>query len=50
MVTYQPAAGFYGVDTFTYTIEDPRGASDTATVTVHVMSPIHGQARIPGDN
>ena len=35
-VTYAPAAGFVGVDSFTYTIEDGRGGSATATVTVSV--------------
>ena len=37
-VTYQPVAGFNGVDTFTYTISDSAGATDTATVTITVGS------------
>lgn len=37
-ITYQPAAGFDGIDSFTYSIEDPRGASSIATVTIHVMT------------
>ena len=35
-VTYTPNPGFEGVDTFTYTIQDPDGNQDTATVTVIV--------------
>ncbi|ANT58949.1 hypothetical protein AYJ57_00370 [Salipiger sp. CCB-MM3] len=35
-VSYDPDAGFIGVDTFTYTISDQWGATDTATVTVVV--------------
>ncbi|WP_038033329.1 Ig-like domain-containing protein [Thermopetrobacter sp. TC1] len=35
-ITYTPEAGFEGTDTFTYTVTDAQGASDTATVTVHV--------------
>ena len=33
---YTPAAGFAGIDTFTYTISDGNGEFDTATVTVTV--------------
>lgn len=33
---YTPAAGFEGVETFTYTIETSHGLTDTATVTVRV--------------
>ena len=35
-VTYTPPADFNGPDTFVYTIQDPVGAQDTATVTVNV--------------
>lgn len=35
--TYTPAANFCGVDTFTYTITDGNGGSDSATVTVNVI-------------
>ncbi|HHN67758.1 MAG TPA: tandem-95 repeat protein, partial [Thermopetrobacter sp.] len=35
-VTYTPDSGFTGTDTFTYTITDAQGATDTAEVTVHV--------------
>jgi hypothetical protein len=38
-ITYTPTAGWYGVDTFTYTVEDDSGAvSNEATVTVTVGS------------
>lgn len=35
-ITYTPAAGFIGNDVFDYTISDPDGGSDTATVHVAV--------------
>jgi hypothetical protein len=35
-VTYTPAAGFVGIDSFTYTVVDGRGGSAEATVTVTV--------------
>ncbi|UCG56449.1 MAG: tandem-95 repeat protein [Phycisphaerales bacterium] len=35
-VRYTPDPDFYGVDTFTYTISDGRGGTDTATVTLTV--------------
>jgi len=38
-VLYAPAAGFVGVDTFTYTIDDGFGGTATATVTVTVIRP-----------
>jgi hypothetical protein len=34
---YVPAAGFLGTETFTYTITDALGASDTATVAITVL-------------
>ena len=34
--TYTPASGFIGEDSFDYTIVDPSGATDTATVTLNV--------------
>lgn len=37
-VTYTPASGFTGNDSFTYTIQDNRGGSNTATVAVFVYS------------
>jgi hypothetical protein len=36
-VRYTPNAGFTGRDSFTYTVEDGKGGSDTATVTVDVF-------------
>ena len=35
-LTYEPASPFVGVDTFTYTIDDGNGESDSATVAVNV--------------
>ncbi len=35
-VTYQPASGFQGTDTFTYTVSDGQGGTDIALVTVEV--------------
>ena len=37
-VTYAPNAGFVGTDSFTYTIEDGRGGSATATVRMTVTA------------
>src|SRR5262249_42458049 len=37
-VTYTPAAGFAGTDTFRYTVTDGRGGSASATVTVTVLA------------
>ena len=37
-VTYTPAGGFVGVDSFTYTVFDGRGGSAEATVTVTVRA------------
>ena len=34
---YTPAAGFIGNETFTYTISDGNGGTDTATVTVNIV-------------
>ena len=41
-ITYAPNAGFSGTDSFTYTVSDPEGQSDTATVnlTVTPSSPV----------
>ncbi|BAJ00515.1 Ig-like domain-containing protein [Shewanella violacea] len=38
LVTYTPNGQFYGTDTFSYTISDGLGGSDTASVTVTVVS------------
>ncbi len=37
-VQYTPGSGFVGVDTFTYTITDPSGATGSASVTVSVSA------------
>jgi hypothetical protein len=37
---YNPAPGFTGTDTFTYTVTDPTGKTDTATVTLTVSGMI----------
>ena len=37
-VTYTSAPGFAGIDTWTYTLQDPRGNTGTGTVSVHVAS------------
>jgi hypothetical protein len=37
-ITYTPAAGFQGTDTFTYTIADPAGVESMATVTLTVRA------------
>ena len=39
VVTYTPAAGYYGADSFTYTATGPGGTSAAATVTLAVASP-----------
>lgn len=39
-ITYTPAPGSFGSATFSYTISDPRGGSDTATVTVNIVPDI----------
>ena len=38
-LTYTPADGFEGTDSFTYVVSDGNGGSDTATVTVDVAAP-----------
>src|SRR5207237_7604360 len=38
-ITYTPATGFNGTDTFTYTVTDSEGATSSATVTVTVDTP-----------
>ena len=40
--TYTPAAGFTGIDTFTYTVGDGRGGSASALVTVNITAPPAG--------
>ncbi|GAA0724909.1 hypothetical protein GCM10009105_37940 [Dokdonella soli] len=38
-VTYTPATGYLGADSFTYTISDGRGGTATATVHITVVTP-----------
>ena len=37
-ITYTPAVGFKGTDTFTYTVSDGRGGTSSATITVTVAN------------
>ena len=39
-VTYTPAADFFGTDSFTYTVSDETGLTDTATVSVTVAEDV----------
>ncbi|NLS27358.1 hypothetical protein S2M10_23530 [Sphingomonas sp. S2M10] len=39
VITYTPAAGYYGADSFTYTATGPGGTSAPGTVTVTVAAP-----------
>ncbi|MHB0957288.1 MAG: Ig-like domain-containing protein [Pirellulaceae bacterium] len=53
-VQYTPLAGFTGTDTFTYTVQDPGGATAVATATVTVLnyipSKLSGYAYIDVNN
>jgi len=40
-ITYTPDSGYYGSDSFDYTISDGNGGEDTATVTVNVSHVIY---------
>jgi len=49
-LTYTPDTGFFGADTFTYTIEDTTpGAPDTATVTINVVDPTNLSSPVAND-
>ena len=39
-ISYTAPVGFRGNETFQYTVTDPRGGTNTATVTVRVSSPL----------
>lgn len=45
-IVYTPAAGVVGQDTFTYTVRDVGGATDTATVVVDVQATTLPRARV----
>jgi subtilisin-like proprotein convertase family protein len=45
-VTYTPASGFYGVDSFTYEVSDGRGGTSTATSTIVVEQTFAAQSPI----
>ncbi|MBN2473527.1 MAG: tandem-95 repeat protein [Pirellulales bacterium] len=47
-VEYTPAAGFFGTETFTYTVEDSDGLADQATVTVTVTEHVPANSSIYG--
>ena len=40
-ITYTPAAGFAGTDRFTYSIDDGRGGTATAAVTITIAPPVN---------
>jgi len=42
-ITYTPALGFMGSDSFTYTLFDAFGASVTGTININVTAPYEGQ-------
>ncbi|HEX4683622.1 MAG TPA: PKD domain-containing protein [Gemmatimonadaceae bacterium] len=48
-LTYTPAAGFEGQDSFTFTVSDPFGAVARATVSV-TINPNHLPVAVPGGN
>ncbi len=48
-VTYTPNLNFHGADSFTYTVSDGQGGSDTASVTVTV-TPVNDAPVAVGDN
>ncbi len=47
-IVYTPNAGFDGTDSFTYTVTDPDGLTDTATVTVTVSDTIQPDGIVEG--
>ncbi len=49
-LVYTPASGFVGQDTFTYTVRDTGGATDTASVVVDVQATVLPRARVDTAN
>ncbi|MFW9835408.1 MAG: NosD domain-containing protein, partial [Candidatus Thorarchaeota archaeon] len=49
MITYTPSADFNGIDTFSYTVSDGNGGTDTAIVTITV-TPVDDPIDIDGDS
>jgi hypothetical protein len=47
---YTPNIGFFGKDTFNYTIEDRQGGSDSASITVEVLPPPNTTPAANGDS
>jgi hypothetical protein len=43
-VTYAPASGFEGSDSFRYAVSDGRGGTHAASVTITIASPVSGDA------
>ncbi|CAN0587307.1 unnamed protein product, partial [Ectocarpus sp. 12 AP-2014] len=37
LFTYRPNPDFFGIDTFTYTVADPEGATDSGVITIEVL-------------
>ncbi|MEX0368916.1 MAG: cadherin-like domain-containing protein, partial [Ruegeria sp.] len=48
-LTYTPNPGYEGPDSFTYTISDDSGLTDTATVTLTVSAPAAGSGLVSDD-
>jgi uncharacterized secreted protein with C-terminal beta-propeller domain len=46
-IIYTPKAGFVGDETFSYTVADETGYEDTASVTVHVATPVVDPFNLP---
>jgi 2',3'-cyclic-nucleotide 2'-phosphodiesterase (5'-nucleotidase family)/3',5'-cyclic AMP phosphodiesterase CpdA len=48
VITYTPAAGVVGTDTFTYTVTDTQGASALGTVSVTITAPTSSSPNVIG--